>query len=151
MKIRHVLQKKGGECHRIGADEPLLTAVKCMNERRIGSLLVERDGEACGIVTERDVLRALAENGGVIDGIAVADVMSGALVTCLAEQTLDEAMDLLNSNATGHRIRHLPVNDGSGYCGMLSVGDVVDALLTTTTFENRLLKGYIKNWPEPEE
>ncbi len=150
MNISHILTNKGGGNFSISADQPLAEAVALMARQRIGSVVVlDEKGELKSIVTERDVLMALGEKGS-LDGVRVSDVMAPRLVTCSTETTLDEAMDMMINNETGRRIRHLPVVDGDNYVGIISIGDVVEALLTKTEFENKLLKNYIKNWPDEE-
>ena len=149
MNISHILTKKGGDNFSISPDQPLAEAVALMARQRIGSVVVMAGDELKSIVTERDVLIAVGEQGS-LDGIKVSDVMAPRLVTCSTETTLDEAMDMMINNETGRRIRHLPVVDGDNYVGIISIGDVVEALLTKTEFENKLLKNYIKNWPDDE-
>lgn len=150
MKVRHIFRKKGYEYHTIGPEELLKDAVAAMMTHRIGSLLVTEDDELLSIITERDVMRTVHERQGECFRIQVRDVMAPHLVCCRAEDSVDEAMELMFRNETGKRIRHLPVLDGKQLVGVLSIGDVVEALLTETRFENRLLKTYIKHWPEDE-
>lgn len=150
MRVGHILQNKGTDTHGIAAERPLLEAVRLMMAQRIGSLVVIDDSGALqGIVTERDVLAAADRYDGDMGKVGIAEVMSADLVTCGPEDTLDHAMDLMLRNKTGRRIRHLPVVEGEALRGVISIGDVVQALLTETAFENKLLRNYIKNWPEP--
>ncbi len=151
MNVSHILKKKGGASYSVVADQPLSDAVAMMTEHRIGSVVVMEDGALKSIMTERDVLIALGKSSD-LSQIKVRDVMAPNLITCTAETTIDEAMDMMINNDTGRRIRHLPVvKDDGEYVGMLSIGDVVEALLTKTEFENKLLKNYIQNWPDDED
>ena len=150
MKVGHVLKQKGTTCHSTSENQLLTAAAEVMSENRVGSLVV-MDGEAIkSIVTERDLMLAVARYKGEISGVKVADVMAKQLITCSAEATLDEVMTLMVNNDTGKRIRHLPVLDDGKLVGVISISDVVEALLTKVEFENKLLKGYIKNWPDAE-
>jgi CBS domain-containing protein len=149
MRIASVLKRKGAEIHTIEPQAPADEAVRRMVQNRIGSLVVMEGDRPVSIITERDVLQALDAHGSV-SGLRVADLMAKHLVMCGSVDTVDKAMGLMTHNVTGRRIRHLPVIDGGRLVGMLSIGDVVEALLTEATFENRLLKNYIKHWPEED-
>lgn len=148
MKVASALRKKGKEIHAIGPAQSMTEAVTRMVEKRVGALLVLEQGVPVGIVTERDVLRAIPKYGAALSGVEVRQLMSAPLITCSSNDTVDHAMDLMTNNPTGWRIRHLAVIDGTKLIGILSIGDVVDALLTEAKFENRLLKNFIRNWPE---
>lgn len=150
MKIASVLRKKGGEVHAIDPGQSMIDAVTLMVDKRIGSLIVVEQGRPVGIVTERDVLRAIPRHGATLAGVEVRRLMSSPLITCSSDDTVDHAMGLMTNNTTGWRIRHLAVIDDGELVAVLSIGDVVDALLTEAKFENRLLKNFIRNWPEEE-
>jgi CBS domain-containing protein len=147
MRIASVLKRKGAEIHTIDPHAPVTEAVRRMGENRIGSLVVVDGDRPVGIITERDVLQALDAHG-TLTGRCIAELMAARLVVCSSADTVDKAMSLMTHNITGRRIRHLPVIDDGHLVGVLSIGDVVDALLTEATFENRLLRNYIKHWPE---
>jgi len=152
MNIRHLLDKKGNNrLYRIGPDDRLDDAVSLMARHRIGSLAVIQGQRMLSIVTERDVLRALDHHGPGACRLTVREVMAPRLVTCDADTLLDEAMELMFHNVTGERIRHLPVMERGEPRWIISIGDIVQALLTETRFENKLLKHYIRHWPEEEE
>ncbi|TPW16708.1 MAG: Inosine-5'-monophosphate dehydrogenase [Halothiobacillaceae bacterium] len=148
MKVGYVLEQKGVQSYSTTADQPLTRAAAVMTEQRIGSLVVTAEGRIESIVTERDVLFAVGRYQGEISALTVRDVMAPTLVTCSSDDTLDRVMDLMINNRTGHRIRHLPVVDNGELRGVISISDVVEALLTQVEFENKLLKNYIKNWPD---
>lgn len=153
MNIGHILKTKGSTYFSVSPEQPVTDAVALMMAHRIGSLIVLDGGDQhkmAGIVTERDVLRGVSRDLPRFADLRVRDLMSTALVTCTAAQSVDEAMDLMLHNATGQRIRHLPVVEDGVLLGVISIGDLVEALLTETRFENRLLKNFIKNWPEEE-
>jgi len=150
MKIRHILEKKGQQCHLITPEQPVAEAVRLMIHNRIGSLVVMGHGQIVGIVTERDVVWAAGQHSVNLVNMTVHDIMAKTLVTCTGEDSLEHAMDLMTRNPTKQRIRHLPVIDGGKLVGLISIGDIVHALLTKTEFENKLLKNYIKHWPDEE-
>lgn len=149
MKVSYLLKKKDGGGHvGIAPDQPLTDAVRLMMQHRIGSLVVMDGDRLLGIVTERDVMRATDDYLDRFRDVQVKDVMTPDPVVCDADIGVDEAMDTLLHNPTGNRIRHLPVVSDGRLLGVISIGDIIEALLTETRFENRLLKHYIKNWPE---
>lgn len=148
MNVSHILKKKGGHYYQIDSERPLTEAVDLMMEHRIGSLLVLDGNDLLSIVTERDVMGAVSRYGADLKKVKVREVMAPKLITCKADCTLDQAMDLMLRNETGKRVRHLPVIDDGNLAGLISIGDIIEALMTETQFENKLLKNYIKNWPE---
>lgn len=149
MNVSYLLRNRSGNSYyAIGPEQPLADAVHLMMQHRIGSLVVLEGGRLVGIVTERDVMRAVDDYLPRLPDVTVQDVMTTDPVTCPLTSSVDEAMDSMLHNATGNRIRHLPVLDGERLVGVISIGDIVEGLLTETRFENKLLKHYIKNWPE---
>lgn len=150
MKVSSILKDKGKEYFSIEPDQLLCDAVDLMMQHRIGSLLVKENGSLKSIVTERDVMGAVDKYKENITAIKVKDVMAPSLITCCSDDDIAHAMDTMTNNATKRRIRHLPVIDEGELSGVISIGDIVHALLTETKFENRLLKNYIQNWPEQD-
>ena len=148
MKISTILDKKGYDIYSISADGTLKDMVKEMLALTIGSLLVfNEDGSIAGIITERDLLRNLAKHSGNWETIRIGDVMNTDVFTASINATLEDVM----ANMTEHRIRHMPIVDAGKVVGMLSLGDIINAALDEKDFQNKLLKRYIKNWPEDEE
>ncbi len=150
MKISHILEKKGQQCHSIAPEQPVAEAVRLMIHNRIGSLVVMQREKIVGIVTERDVVWAAGQHSVNLINMTVHDIMAKTLVTCTGEDSLEHAMDLMTRNPTKQRIRHLPVIGDGKLIGLISIGDIVHALMTKTEFENKLLKNYIKHWPDEE-
>lgn len=150
MKVSHILKDKGKSFHSIEPDQLLCDAVALMMQHKIGSLIVMKNGQLESIVTERDVMGAVDAHKDNITSIMVSEVMAPKLVTCCSDDSINQAMDMMTNNMTNKRIRHLPVVDDGKLEGVISIGDIVHALLTETKFENRLLKNYIQNWPEEE-
>ncbi len=151
MRIIDVLDKKGREIVGIVPQSTLHEAAKRMAEAGTGALFVFENDQPVGIVTERDVLKALGEHGAAVTEVTVASVMSTHLVTCPGDAELQDAMALMLENPTHQRIRHLPVVDGEGaICGMISMSDLVHALLDEISYENKMLKFFIKNWNDED-
>ena len=145
MKIKAILEKKGSDVYNISADGTLKDMVKEMLGRSIGSLLVlHDDGSLAGIITERDFLHNVAKNADSWETVRIGDVMIKKVLTATADETLDAVM----SRMTKHRVRHMPVVDADKVVGVLSIGDIIFASLDESTFQNELMKRYIKDWPE---
>ena len=142
MRIRDVLRKKGTEVFTVEPEETIPAVVDLLNERRIGALVVTRaGGVVAGIVTERDVLRNYGDCVGASAErpLRVSDVMSTELIIGVPEDEIQYAMGVM----TREQIRHLPILDGKELAGIISIGDVVKALMEEIEFENRMLKDYI--------
>lgn len=151
MKVGHILKRKSDGNYAISADSSVLAAAKKMSEHRIGSLVI-LDGQVLkSIITERDIMLAVSRVDTDLVSLKVSDIMAEKLVVCDADANLDEAMSLMIKNELGKRIRHLPIMEKDEFLGIISIGDVVEALLTKTEFENKLLKNYIKNWPDESD
>jgi len=150
MNVSKILKKKGNTCQSTTPDTLLVDAVRVMMQGRIGSLVVMEDGKLVSIITERDVMHAVDKYGTDLGQVRVKDLMAKQLVTCSTKDSVDKIMDSMLHNSTKRRIRHLPVVENGELLGLISIGDVVEVLLTETRFENQLLKNYIKNWPDTE-
>ncbi len=148
MKIAQVLAEKGHNIFSIAPNEPLTAAVRQMMEQHIGALLVVEDGQLLGVLSERDILREVDLAPDALGLRQVAEAMSADPVTCHQGMEVDETMDLMLHNRSGRRVRHLPVVDEGRLLGIISIADLVAAQLEMSRFENRLLKNYIKNWPD---
>jgi len=150
MNVSKILKKKGNTCQSTTPDTLLVDAVRVMMQGRIGSLVVMEGGKLVSIITERDVMHAVDKYGTDLGQVRVKDLMAKQLVTCSTKDSVDKIMDSMLHNSTKRRIRHLPVVENGELLGLISIGDVVEVLLTETRFENQLLKNYIKNWPDTE-
>ena len=145
MKISFILKEKGGVVYSISPEASLMDALSSMLEHNIGSLVVlDATGKLVGIISERDMLRAVHGHSQDWAAIKVSAVMTTRVLTTKAKDKVNKAMDLMTSN----RIRHLPVLDEERLVGVLSIGDIIKANLTETAYQNELLKNYIKNWPQ---
>jgi CBS domain-containing protein len=125
-QVGDLLNDKGSDVFSIAPDATVAEAIDMMAERGIGSLLVMDDGFLRGIVTERDYARKVVAGGLSIEESRVADIMTADVYTTGIEQNIDECMTLM----TEKRIRHLPVVDGDQILGIISIGDLVKAIIT---------------------
>jgi CBS domain-containing protein len=146
MKVSFILKGKGGQVFSIAPDASLMDALSKMLEHTIGSLVVlDVSGDLAGILSERDMLRAVHDHPQDWADIKVSAYMTTQVLTTNAKDKVNRAMDTMTNN----RIRHLPVlDDGGKLVGVLSIGDIIKANLAETAYQNELLKNYIKNWPQ---
>lgn len=140
MTISVILKNKGADVIAIDAGQTVNEALKVMDKRRIGALVVAGGSDGCqGIFTERDVMRALARSGpGVLDE-PVSKHMTERPQSIVPETGVDEAMQIM----TEKRFRHLPVMTGGALCGMVSIGDLVNYRIHQSELEANALKEYI--------
>lgn len=142
MKARDILDKKGRRVVTIRADASIETAIHRLALERIGALVVSEDGEIVeGIVSERDILHALAREGGAIlgPGRQVAEIMTRAVRTCGPEDSVKHLMDTM----TRYRVRHLPVVEDGRLIGLVSIGDVVKNRLEEMELETNVLRDVV--------
>ena len=142
MNVHAILSMKGTEVATIGPDATIEEATAALRDQKVGALVVSTDGsQISGIISERDIVRALAERGtATLDG-DVASTMSSDVVTCRPADTVHDLMGMM----TAQRIRHLPVVDDDGsLAGIVSIGDVVKFRLDELQAENDDLYGYIQ-------
>jgi CBS domain-containing protein len=141
MNVQSILQTKGSDVATVNQQASLADATAQLRDRGIGALVVSNDGQHIdGIVSERDVVRALAAHGSSALGRTVASAMSTDVVTCAA----GDSVEALMVSMTDRRIRHLPVVDDDGVLtGIVSIGDVVKARLGQLETENQALFDYI--------
>lgn len=144
MLVREIVQLKGGILYTAAAQQTLASAVDAMAELDVGSLLIMQDGKMVGLLTFREVMQALKRNGGSVDGVLISEVMIKNPVTAYPDMDANDLRRLMVES----RSRYLPVLDGDVLMGVISFLDVAKAVLEEQNFENKMLKNYIKNWPE---
>ena len=137
--VKHLLNAKGGDVISIAPAASVFDAIKLMADRAVGSLLVMDDEKIIGIVTERDYARKVILLGRSSETTKVEQVMSTEVITATAEQTVRECMTLM----TEKRIRHLPVVADDKVIGMISIGDLVQAIISDQQQEIEQLEQYI--------
>ena len=146
MLVSEILRIKGRTLFTTPPERPLLEAVEVMAENDIGSLVVMDQGRMAGMLTFAEVLKALAARGGSLGETAVGEVYEPDPLT--AEPDLD-VMELRRVMLERHA-RYVPVMEGTTLQGVVSFHDVAKAVYEDQSFENRMLKSYIKSWPDEE-
>ena len=141
MNIETILASKGRDVATVSRSASLLEAAALLRDHGVGALVVSDDGRTIdGIVSERDLVRAVAAHGAGGLGREVATVMTTQVVTCTADGTLDGVMAAM----TDRRVRHMPVVDDAGsLAGIVSIGDVVKHRVDLLERENHTLNEYI--------
>lgn len=145
-KVRELLEEKGSEIYTIDVGKTLKDATKIFLEKNIGALIVLDDkGKIQGIISERDIIRKLAKTNKAINEMSVETVMTpqAELVIGNPEDDIQYLMKVMTAN----RIRHILIICSEGECkteGLISIGDVIKALLTDLDYENKMLKDYIE-------
>jgi CBS domain-containing protein len=138
-QVRHLLEGKGNAVYAIAPEAPVLEAIRQMAERRIGALVVMKDDALAGIVSERDYARKVILRGRSSAQTAVADIMSGEPLTISPETDVFDCMRL----CTERRVRHLPVVEDGRVVGVISIGDLVKAVIDAQAEQIEQLQRYI--------
>ena len=147
MKVSDILRVKGGTLYTATPDGLLEQAAELMAERDIGSLVVIDHGELVGMLTFREVIMTLVKNGGTIGKASVRSAMDDAPLTCTMETELDEVRRMMLER----HARYMPVMNQKMLMGVISLYDVAKAVVDSQNFENKMLKAYIRDWPEGED
>jgi len=137
--VQHLLEAKGNEIISIAPDASVFDAIKLMADKTVGSLLVMEGGKLKGIVTERDYARKVIIKGRASETTAVGEIMTADVYTATAEQTVNQCMSVMSEK----RIRHLPVIADDTVIGLISIGDLVQAIITDQQEEIEQLGHYI--------
>ncbi|MGY0558802.1 MULTISPECIES: CBS domain-containing protein [unclassified Lysobacter] len=137
--VRHLLEAKASEVYVIGPDAPMIDAIRLMAEKHIGALLVIHDGRLAGIVSERDYARKIVLQGRSSATTPVREVMTVDVLTVGLDDTAEHCMALV----TNQRIRHLPVVVEGEVLGLVSIGDLVKAVIEDQQVELDQLQRYI--------
>lgn len=144
MQVSEILKVKGNALFTIGPDGKLAEAVSAMAQHNMGSLVVIEKNRMVGMLTFKEILQALNKGRGSLGDAKVGEVMEHDPVTASPTMEVNDLRrTMLDSGA-----RYLPVMDRDKLIGVVSFRDVAKAVLEEQDFENRMLKGYIKNWPE---
>lgn len=139
LQVKHLLEEKGGEVLTIAAGEPVIVAIKTMADRYVGALLVMENDKLVGIVSERDYARNVILKGRSSSTTPVRDIMSAPVISVGPGDTVETCMRL----CTDSRVRHLPVLDAGKLIGVVSIGDLVKALITEQGEQIEHLQRYI--------
>ena len=146
MKVSDILRVKGNTLYTASPEEPLAGAVNAMAERDIGSLVVMEHGHLVGMLTFREVIQAMVKGRGGVGSTVVRDAMDAAPLTCTLETDMDEVRRMM----LDRHARYMPVMDRRMLMGVISFYDVAKAVVDSQNFENKMLKAYIRDWPEEE-
>lgn len=146
MKVSDILRVKGNTLFTVSPEHGLEDAVQAMAENDIGSLVVMEHGDLVGMLTFREVIVALVRNGGSVGTLRVRSVMDDAPLTCTPETEIDEVRRMMLQR----HARYMPVLEQRTLMGVISFYDVAKAVVDTQDFENRMLKAYIRDWPQEE-
>lgn len=137
--IKTLLRNKGSDVWSVLPDTSVYDAIHLMAEKEIGALLVMEGQRMVGIISERDYARQVILKGRASDSTPVRDVMSGDVITATRKNSIEDCMGLM----TEHRIRHLPIVDGEQVVGVVSVGDLVKAIISDQQSTIHELERYI--------
>lgn len=139
--VKHLLDRKGSEIIAIAEDASVLDAIKMLADRSIGSLLVMDGDTLKGIVTERDYARKVLIKGRSSKSTQVREIMTTEVYTAKTDQTVNDCMTVM----TEKRIRHLPVVENGEVVGLISIGDLVQAIIADQQAEIEQLAQYISS------
>ena len=147
MLVSEILRIKGSTLFAALPETSVVEAVHSMASQDIGSLVVMEKGKLVGMLTFRELIKVLDERGDQLKAMTVGEIMECDPLTA------DPAMDVqqLRKSMLARHARYIPVMEGSTLMGVVSFHDVAKAVFEEQSFENRMLKSYIKNWPDEEE
>ena len=144
--IREILDNKGRDIFSVAPDTTVFEALKLMAEKNIGAVLVLEGTKLVGIMSERDYARKIALKGKFSKEVPVKEIMSSEVICIGPEQTINNTKAIMISK----RIRHLPILEEDKLIGLISIGDVVNAVLDENSFIIDQLQTYIKGVQEPK-
>ena len=140
MKVKDILAKKGNQVSVIRPDSTVSTAANRLKLDGIGAMVVSEDGQhIAGIISERDIVRAMVDHGAELQSKFVSELMTKSVRTCGPEAAINDVM----AEMTRNRIRHLPVVESGKLTGIISIGDVVKNRLEELETETHVLRDYI--------
>lgn len=143
MKVSEILKVKGNILYTVPPEMLLREAIDTMAEKDIGSLVVMKAGELVGMLTFREVMKAVHVNKGSVGGDTVGQHMEKDVLTITPDTDVHEIRRLMLER----HARYVPVADGKMLLGVMSFYDVARAVFEAQSFENKMLKAYIRDWP----
>lgn len=138
-KVKQILQGKGHDVWSIDPEASVYDAIEIMAEKEVGALAVVEAGKLVGVVTERDYARKVALQGRSSKGTRIKDIMTSRVAYARPDQSVEECMAVM----TEKRIRHLPVMEGDKLLGIISIGDLVKAIIEEQQHVIEQLEQYI--------
>ncbi len=146
MKVSDILRVKGNTLYTVTPEETLAKALDVMAEKDIGSLVVMDHGELVGMLTFREVIQQVVKNRGSVGASNVRTAMDSAPLTCDVETELDDVRRMMLER----HARYMPIMDQKILMGVISFYDVAKAVVDSQDFENKMLKAYIRDWPQDD-
>ncbi len=147
MKVSDILRVKGGTLFTITPEDTLADAARLMAEKDIGSLVVMSHGLVVGMLTFREVIQATVKNGGAFGTTSVYRAMDPGPMICTMETEMDQVRHMMLER----HARYMPVMNNKMLMGVISFYDVAKTVVDSQNFENKMLKAYIRDWPEGDE
>ncbi|MEO0542584.1 MAG: CBS domain-containing protein [Pseudomonadota bacterium] len=140
MNVSAILAEKGTSVFTLKSQIGIMDAISALRENKVGALVVSDDGQSIdGILSERDIVRGVAERGAACLDAKVADLMTRDVITCSEDATVSDLMELM----TKGRFRHLPVVRGNALVGIVSIGDIVKRRIADVEREAEEIRSYI--------
>jgi CBS domain-containing protein len=143
MKVSDILRVKGSTLFTVSPEHSLAQALANMSEQDIGSLVVMDHGHLVGMLTFREVIKAVVRNGGMVGASLVREVMDTEPLTSTPDTEIDDVRRMMLER----HARYMPVMNQDTLMGVISFYDVAKAVVDSQDFENRMLKAYIRDWP----
>ncbi len=142
MELSKIIVSGEGKVITVGVDEKIAEVTRTLAVERLGAVVVtDDDGKLAGIISERDIVRALNERGSGVQDMGVSDLMTRSVITCTPENSIEEVMELM----TSHQIRHLPVVEDDALVGVVSILDVVKSRLSEVETDYSVLRTFMSN------
>lgn len=146
MRVSDILKVKGNTLFTVTPETSLAEAVDTMAEHDIGSLVVMEYGDLVGMLTFREIINTISKNGGTVGESTIRKIMDDHPLTCTPETDVNEVRRMMLER----HARYLPVMESRTLMGVISFYDVARAVVEEQSFENRMLKAYIRDWPAEE-
>lgn len=146
MKVTDILRVKGNTLYTITPEDTLAQAMQLMDENDLGSLVVMSNGLVVGMLTFREVIRAINKNGGSVGNTTVYRAMDDGPLICTPETDVNEVRRMMLKT----HARYMPVIEQNRLMGVISFYDVAKSVVEAQDFENKMLKAYIRDWPEKD-
>jgi len=147
MQVSDILRVKGHTLFTVPPHETLAKAMVLMQEQDIGSLVVMDKGRLAGVLTFREVILQINRNAGQVGDTQVAEAMDASPLVCASDTDMDSVRRMMLER----HARYMPVMDGTLLMGVISFYDVAKAVVDAQNFENKMLKAYIRDWPENDQ
>ena len=147
MKVSDILRVKGGTLFTAKPEDSLADAAQLMADKDLGSLVVISNGRVVGMLTFREVIKAVVKNGGAFGTTSVYRAMDNGPLICTMETEMDEVRRMM----LDRHARYMPVINNSMLMGVISFYDVARTVVDSQHYENKMHTAYIRDWPEGEE